>query len=189
MKFVLLRHSFVLPQAERGSSRRQKRRVDTAFQCLVNFGLANAAMSGKCRQRKTRRDPADTITIPVVSTILPSNFACHRVFMPEPSTRAAIVTGSSRGIGAAVAERLAKDGFSVVVNYAGDAGAAEDTVRKIKACGGKAVPLRADVSDPAAVRGLFDFAETTFGGIDVLVNNAGIMQLARLADADDAFFD
>jgi 3-oxoacyl-[acyl-carrier protein] reductase len=104
-------------------------------------------------------------------------------------TQTAIITGSSRGIGAAVAERLARDGFNVVVNYAGNAAEAESLVAKIKAAGGRALAVQADVSNPAAVRQLFDRTELEFGGVDVLVNNAGIMQLAPIAQADDAFFD
>jgi 3-oxoacyl-[acyl-carrier protein] reductase len=103
--------------------------------------------------------------------------------------KVAIITGASRGIGAAVAERLAKDGFAVIVNYAGRAAEADATVDRIKAAGGQALAAQADVSDPAAVRQMFDSTEKVFGGVDVLVNNAGIMQLSNLADADDAFFD
>ncbi|TSJ64104.1 SDR family oxidoreductase [Starkeya sp. 3C] len=103
--------------------------------------------------------------------------------------KVAIVTGASRGIGAAVAERLARDGFVVVVNYAGGAAEAEALVRKIEAAGGRAVAAQADVSDPAAMRRVFDSAEAAFGGVDVLVNNAGIMKLAAIAEADDALFD
>jgi 3-oxoacyl-[acyl-carrier protein] reductase len=88
-----------------------------------------------------------------------------------------------------VAQRLAKDGLAVVVNYAGDAKPAEALVRGIEDAGGKGISVRADVSDPAAVRRMFDTAERTFGGVDVLVNNAGIMHLATIAEADDAFFD
>ena len=109
--------------------------------------------------------------------------------MTNESSRVAIVTGASRGIGAAVAERLARDGFTVVVNYSGNDAAAEAVVRKIEAAGGRALSAKADVGDPQAVRGLFDAAEAAFGGIDVLVNNAGIMKLATLADSDDALFD
>ena len=109
--------------------------------------------------------------------------------MANESTRTAIVTGSSRGIGAAVARRLAKDGFSVVVNYAGNAAEAESVVGDIKQGGGNALSIQADVSDPAAMRRMFDQAAAVSGGVDVLVNNAGIMQLAKISDADDGFFD
>ncbi|MGO7302216.1 SDR family NAD(P)-dependent oxidoreductase, partial [Rhizobium ruizarguesonis] len=78
----------------------------------------------------------------------------------------------------AIAERLGRDGFAVVVNYAGSAAAAEEVVRKIEGAGGKAIAAQADVSDAEAVRRMFDMAETAFGGIDALVNNAGIIQLA-----------
>jgi len=108
--------------------------------------------------------------------------------MTKQSNKVAIVTGASRGIGAAVAERLARDGFTVVVNYAGDAAPAEALVRKIEEAGGRALAAQADVSDPAAVRRLFDSAETAFGGVDVLVNNAGIMKLSKIADSDDELF-
>ncbi|MDQ0322544.1 3-oxoacyl-[acyl-carrier protein] reductase [Pararhizobium capsulatum DSM 1112] len=103
--------------------------------------------------------------------------------------RVAIVTGASRGIGVAIAERLAKDGFSVVVNYSGNAEPAEALVRAIAEKGGKALPFKADVSDTSAVRSLFDATEAAFGGVDVLVNNAGIMMLAPMADASDELFD
>ncbi|KGM34438.1 SDR family oxidoreductase [Inquilinus limosus] len=109
--------------------------------------------------------------------------------MSERNTRVAIVTGASRGIGAAIAERLARDGFTVVINYAGNAEAAEALARRIEQAGGHAISAQADVADPAAVRRMFDATETAYGGVDVLVNNAGIMPLARIADADDALFD
>jgi len=103
--------------------------------------------------------------------------------------KVAIVTGASRGIGAAIAERLAADGFTVVINYAGRAAEADAVVAKIEAAGGAASAAQADVSDPAAVAHMFDAAHTAFGGVDVLVNNAGIMKLANIADSDDALFD
>jgi 3-oxoacyl-[acyl-carrier protein] reductase len=109
--------------------------------------------------------------------------------MSSQSNKVAIVTGASRGIGAAVAERLAADGFTVVINYSSDVKPAETLARKIEAKGGRALTAKADVSDPAAVRGMFDAAEAAFGGVDVLVNNAGIMKLAKIADSDDALFD
>ena len=103
--------------------------------------------------------------------------------------RTAIVTGASRGIGAAIAERLGQDGFSVVVNYAGSEGEATALVSKIKAGGGTAIAAKADVSKPEEVVRMFDTAEKELGGVDVLVNNAGIMKLSSIAAADDAMFD
>src|SRR5262249_19748946 len=101
----------------------------------------------------------------------------------------AIVTGGSRGIGAAVAERLAQDGFTVVINYAGNVAEAERLAAKLQQAGGKALTAKADVGDPAAVKGMFDAAEAAFCGGDVLVNSAGIMHLATLADATDELID
>jgi 3-oxoacyl-[acyl-carrier protein] reductase len=109
--------------------------------------------------------------------------------MSNETSKVAIVTGASRGIGAAVAERLAADGFTVVINYSGDAKSAEALARKIEGNGGRALTAKADVSDASAVRGMFDATEAAFGGVDVLVNNAGIMKLAKIADSDDALFD
>jgi 3-oxoacyl-[acyl-carrier protein] reductase len=109
--------------------------------------------------------------------------------MTEKTSRVAIVTGASRGIGAAVAERLASDGLTVIVNYSGDVKSAEALTAKIERGGGRALPVKADVSNPKAVREMFDKAAATFGGIDVLINNAGIMKLATIVDSDDALFD
>ena len=109
--------------------------------------------------------------------------------MNTSSKKVAIVTGSSRGIGAAIAERLAHDGFAVVVNYSGNAAPAHALVDKITQQGDSALAVQADISDSAAVRQLFKTTLDTFGGVDVLVNNAGIMALAPLGDTDDATFD
>ena len=109
--------------------------------------------------------------------------------MTNQTNKVALVTGASRGIGAAIAERLANDGFTVVINYSGDAKSAQAVADRIEAGGGRALTAKADVSDANAVRGMFDAAEAAFGGVDVLVNNAGIMKLAKIADSDDALFD
>ncbi len=103
--------------------------------------------------------------------------------------KSAIITGSSKGIGAAVAQRLAADGLAVAINYSNGADAADALVSKIQAAGGTAVAIKADVSDPAAVAALFEHTEQAFGGVDVLVNNAGIMKLALLAETSDELFD
>src|SRR6478672_1066846 len=84
--------------------------------------------------------------------------------MTNQSNRVAIVTGASGGIGAAVAERLARDDFTVVVNYAGNAASADAVVARIEAAGGYAVAAKADISDAVAVARMFDSAETAFGG-------------------------
>jgi 3-oxoacyl-[acyl-carrier protein] reductase len=109
--------------------------------------------------------------------------------MSNANGKVAIVTGSSRGIGAAIAERLAADGFTVVINYAGGAPEAEALAGKIERAGGRAITAQADVSNGAAVSRMFDIADAACGGVDVLVNNAGIMRLASLADSDDALFN
>ncbi len=109
--------------------------------------------------------------------------------MAKQNGKTAIVTGASRGIGAAIARRLAADGFAVIVNFATKPVEAEAQVERIKAAGGRAAAVQADVSKPDDVRRLFDSAEQAYGGVDVLVNNAGIMQLSTIAEADDAFFD
>ncbi|WP_242127940.1 SDR family oxidoreductase [Sphingobium sp. Sx8-8] len=103
--------------------------------------------------------------------------------------KVALVTGASRGIGAEIAKRLAKDGFTIVINYAGSAADAEALATAIEASGGRALTAQADVGDAQAVARMWDAAEAAFGGVDVLVNNAGIMKLATLADGDDALFD
>ena len=109
----------------------------------------------------------------------------------SPPAKVAIVTGASRGIGAAIARRLARDGMRVVVNYASGNVEADKLVAAIAADGGHAIAMKANVADAADVQALFDAAEAAFGGVDVLVNNAGIMPpvLPTLADTDDATFD
>jgi 3-oxoacyl-[acyl-carrier protein] reductase len=109
--------------------------------------------------------------------------------MKNPLSKIAIVTGASRGIGAAISRRLAADGFCVIVNYAGSADAAESLASEIEKAGSRALAVRADVSDPIAVKTMFDIAEKEFGQADVLVNNAGIMLLSPIAETTDELFD
>lgn len=104
-------------------------------------------------------------------------------------TEVALVTGAARGIGAATARRLAREGFAVVINYSSSEDAARAALADIEAEGGRGMIARADVSDAAAVAALFDAVQNAFGGIDVLVNNAGVMHLAPIGDMTDADFD
>lgn len=103
--------------------------------------------------------------------------------------KTALVTGSSRGIGRAIAERLAMAGLSVVVNYNSNQAAAEDVVSKIEAAAGRAVAVKADVSDPAQLRGLFDSVDQHYGGLDVLVHNVGVARFSSIADATDEDYE
>jgi 3-oxoacyl-[acyl-carrier protein] reductase len=106
----------------------------------------------------------------------------------QSAARVAIVTGASRGIGQAIAQRLAKDGFAVVVNYLKNAAQASETVAMIEAGGGKAMPIQGDVSHPQDVARLFDMTKENFGRIDVVVNSAGVMPMATITDTNlDAF--
>jgi 3-oxoacyl-[acyl-carrier protein] reductase len=112
--------------------------------------------------------------------------------MTEPTTtgsRVAIVTGGSRGIGRQCAERLGTSGYSVVVNFASNAAEADTAVAAAEAKGAKAIAAQGDVADEAAAGRLFDQAEETFGGVDVVVHAAGRMALSTVADLDLAVLD
>ena len=103
--------------------------------------------------------------------------------------KVAMITGASRGIGKAVAERLAKDGFAVVVNYASSAPQAEQVVSTIRAQGGEAIAVKADVANQTDVERLFEETMKKFGSVDVVVHNSGIMPLSPIGKSDVGLFD
>ncbi|MFV1849511.1 MAG: SDR family oxidoreductase [Porticoccaceae bacterium] len=109
--------------------------------------------------------------------------------MSANQNRTAIITGASRGIGVALAKRLAADGLAVVINYANSASAAEDLAGELTSQGHKALAVKADIARPDAVTALFDKTITEFGGVDVIVNNAGVMTTQPIAEMDDATYD
>ncbi|MDP2699286.1 SDR family oxidoreductase [Thalassospira sp.] len=109
--------------------------------------------------------------------------------MTDTNPKTALVTGASRGIGAAIARRLAEDGFAVIINYAHSAEKAEFLAASLTAQGHHALAIRADIADPKAVTQMFEQARDRFGGVDVIVNNAGVMTTQPLADISDAIFD
>jgi lactate dehydrogenase-like 2-hydroxyacid dehydrogenase len=106
------------------------------------------------------------------------------VIMTDTNTRVALVTGGTGGIGRAVIERLAKDGFAIAVHYAGNKAKADETVAAVQAQGGAAISVGGDVADEHAMAAAFDAIEREFGGIDVVVNTAGIMLLSPIATLD-----
>lgn len=107
----------------------------------------------------------------------------------QSAGKVAVVTGASRGIGAAIAKSLASTGCKVVVNYVNNETEANNVVAEIERLGGQAVAIKANVSVSAEASALFDQATALFGGVDILINNAGIMQLSSIADTDDSSFD
>lgn len=103
--------------------------------------------------------------------------------------KVALVTGGSRGIGRAIAERLARDGAAVAVNYAGDAGAAIKVVEAIERQGGRAIALRADVADRSQITKLFEEVEARLGKVSIVINNAGILRVGTVAESSEEDFD
>jgi 3-oxoacyl-[acyl-carrier protein] reductase len=108
--------------------------------------------------------------------------------MSKLKGKVAVVTGASKGIGAAIAQSLAAEGAAVVVNYVSSAAGAEAVVAAIEAAGGKAVAVRGDVSKAADAQGLIDAAIKKFGRLDVLVNNSGVYEFAPLEDVTEEHF-
>ena len=107
----------------------------------------------------------------------------------QATQRIALVTGGSRGIGAAIVRRLARDGHAVAINYASSAAEAETLADDIRAAGGRALAVRADVSRADQVRAMFDHVEAELGRIDVLVNSAGILKMVPLAETSDELYE
>ncbi|CUJ77954.1 SDR family oxidoreductase [Achromobacter aegrifaciens] len=107
----------------------------------------------------------------------------------QATQRIALVTGGSRGIGAAIVRRLARDGHAVAINYASSAAEAEALADEIRAAGGRALAVRADVSRADQVRAMFDQVEAGLGRIDVLVNSAGILKMVPLAETSDELYE
>jgi len=105
------------------------------------------------------------------------------------SGKVAIITGGSRGIGRAVAQRLARDGASVVINYVKSKDRADELVKAIEDAGGSALALQADVTDPGQIERLFDRGMQHFGKVDILVNSAGIRISKKIIDLTEADFD
>lgn len=109
--------------------------------------------------------------------------------MNTSAHKVAIVTGASRGIGAAIARRLAQDGFAVAVNFARNAAEADKLVAALRAAGCTAHAIQADVASAADVRRLFDETERLLGTVDVLVNNAGVLEMGPIAEASNEQFE
>ena len=103
--------------------------------------------------------------------------------------KVAIITGASRGMGSSIAKRLASDGFAAVVSYVGNVELAQEVVREIRSADGKALEIKADVSNAEDVKQLFAKTMETFGRVDVVVNNAGVMPLSLIVKGDVETFD
>jgi len=108
--------------------------------------------------------------------------------MPRLKNKVAVVTGASKGIGAGIAERFGAEGAKVVVNYSSDRAGADKVVAKVKAAGGEAIAVQADVSKRQDVDRLFAETKKAFGKLDILVNNAGVYEFKPLEEIDEAHY-
>src|SRR5690349_5304832 len=108
--------------------------------------------------------------------------------MPKLNGKVAVVTGASKGIGAAIAQKLASEGAKVVVNYARDRAGVERVVERIKAAGGHAIAVQADVSKAEDIQGLFAKTMQAFGNVDILVNNAGVYEFRGIEAVDEEHY-
>jgi 3-oxoacyl-[acyl-carrier protein] reductase len=108
--------------------------------------------------------------------------------MAKLQGKVAVVTGASKGIGAAIAEKLGAEGAKVVVNYASDKAGAENVVKKIKAAGSQAIAVQGDVSKEADIKNLFAEAKKAYGNVNILVNNAGVYDFQPLENVNPAHF-
>jgi 3-oxoacyl-[acyl-carrier protein] reductase len=113
----------------------------------------------------------------------------NNIDTPTSDPRVALVTGASGGIGRAVAQRLGAEGMAAAVHYADNEQRAQEAAAAVGEAGGKTLLVQGDIADEREVAGMFDAVEEAFGGIDVVVNTAGIMLLAPLAELDLADFD
>lgn len=145
-------------------------------------------MSGSENDSRRRFLAGAAALAPVMAVAGVAAVACAQTQAPRANGKVALVTGSSRGIGAATAKRLAREGFAVTVNCDKNRDLAIAVVDEIKSLGGRAIWVQADVSDGDAVRRLFDETERAFGGVDVVVSNAGVMRLALFHAMSDSDF-
>lgn len=125
---------------------------------------------------------------PVDSTMLACRERPGLNEMSKLKDKVAIVTGASKGLGAGIARQLSADGANVVVNYAVSQADADRVVAGIEAAGGKAIAVRADVSEKAQADALVEAAIDHFGRLDIVVNNAGVYQFARIEDTTEALY-